>query len=320
MASILLTLVQAIEKIFVLTTCSNSSILLEKHLNGGIRFVLSNLKRYYRPKTIPEALALLEKNSGSILIIAGGTKLVKSNNTIVQELVDVTSLELDYIREDEGLTRIGATTSLQKVAEYELVKKLANGILSQAARSCHFSRMIRNVSTTGGTLITSNSLSPLYCALLVLQAQIRIAGGEEFALPMNVFLNKKTLGGGLLVEVIIPGLEPQTYAAIAPIFHSQKSIICACARITLAKRACKSAKIAITGTERIPQRLHDIEKELEGKEFTAETIDEIASKAQEAYVPISDSLASKEYRQEVSRIVIKRALNQCLEAARESII
>ncbi|MFQ5674371.1 MAG: FAD binding domain-containing protein [bacterium] len=282
--------------------------------------MLSNLKQYYRPKTIPEALALLEKNSGSILIIAGGTKLVKSDNNIVQELVDVTSLELDYIREDEGLTRIGTTTTLQKLVEYELVKQLANGILSQAAQFCHFSRMIRNVATAGGTLITSNSLSPLYCALLVLQAQIRIAGGEEFALPMNVFLNKKTLGGGLLVEVVIPALEPQTYAAIVPIFHSQKPLICACARITMAGRTCKGAKIAITGTERIPQRLHEVEEAMAGQELTTATIDTIASQVQEMYKPISDALASKEYRQEVSGLIIKRALNQCLDAAEESIL
>ena len=55
--------------------------------------MLPNLKGYYRPKSIPEALALLEKNSGTILVIAGGTKLALSNNKTVQELVDITSLE-----------------------------------------------------------------------------------------------------------------------------------------------------------------------------------------------------------------------------------
>jgi len=76
--------------------------------------VLSNLKNFFRPKSIPEALALLEKNSGSILIIAGGTKLLKNQNNIVQELVDITGLDLDYINDADGLTRIGATTPLQK--------------------------------------------------------------------------------------------------------------------------------------------------------------------------------------------------------------
>lgn len=281
--------------------------------------MLSNLERYFRPKTIPQALALLEKNSGSIIIIAGGTKLAKSQNYIVQELVDITSLELDYIKQEDGLTRIGATTTLQQLVESRDLDNPAIGIVSQAARLCHNSKMIRNVSTLGGELVSTDSFSTLYCALLVLQAQVRIVGGEEFALAMNIFLNKKNLGGGLLVEIIIPAIEPQTFAAIAPIFQNQKPLICACTRITLKKGKCTSAKIAITGTARVPQRLHQIEKLLENNELTSATIQTAAEKASEHYAPISDSLASKEYRKEVSRVVIKRALLQCLQDAEQDV-
>ncbi len=281
--------------------------------------MLSNLKNLFRPKTIPETLALLEKNSGSILILAGGTKLQHTQNNIVQELVDITCLDLDYINNNAGLTRIGATTPLQKLVESQKLKNLANGILSQAAQLSHHSKMIRNVSTLGGELVTTNSLSTLYCALLILQAQVRIVGGEEFALAMNIFLNKKNLGGGLLVEVIIPAMEPQTFAGLAPIFYNGKPLICACARITMKKRECQSAKIAITGTERVPQRLHEIEEYLEGNSFTTANIETAADKASEQYVPISDSLASKEYRKEVSRSVVKKALLQCLENAAQSV-
>ena len=208
---------------------------------------------------------------------------------------------------------------MQKLVESQKLKDLANGILSQAARLSHHAKMIRNVSTLGGELVTSNSLSTLYCALLILQAQVRIVGGEEFALAMNIFLNKKNLGGGLLVEVIIPAMEPQTFAGLAPIFYNGKPLICACARITMKKRECQIAKIAITGTERVPQRLHEIEEYLEGNSFTLANIETAADKASEQYVPISDSLASKEYRKEVSRSAVKKALLQCLENAAQSV-
>ena len=281
--------------------------------------MLSNLKNFFRPKSIPQALALLEKNSGSILIVAGGTKLLQTQNNIVQELVDITGLELNYINNKDGLIRIGATTPLQKLVESQKSKNLANGIVSQAAQLSHQSKMIRNVSTLGGELVATNSLSTLYCALLVLQAQVRIVGGEEFALAMNIFLNKKNLGGGLLVEVIIPAMEPQTYAALAPIFHTGRPLICACVRISLSKRKCQIAKIAITSTERVPQRLHEIEEYLEGKTFTTAIIETAADKAAGQYIPVSDSLASKEYRKEVSRSAVKKALLQCLEHAESDI-
>lgn len=279
--------------------------------------MLPNLKGYFRPKSVSEALALLEKNSGTILIIAGGTKLVKSDNETVQELVDITSLDLDYVKEDAGVIRIGATTCLQNLAENPMLRDLANGILCKAAMLTNHSKMIRNVSTLGGELICTGPFSVLYCALLVLQGQVRIVGGEEFALAMNIFLNKKKIGGGILMEVLIPALLPDTYAGMSFITGTttDNPIICGCARITLSNKKCLSAKLAITGTANVPQRLHEIESLLENEEFTRSNIQIASEKVYDSYDPITDKCASTEYRKEVGSLVIKRALTQCLKYA-----
>lgn len=281
--------------------------------------MLSNLKRYHRPKSIPEALALLEKNSGSILVIAGGTKLVPSNNHVVEELVDITGLDLDNIDEEGGALRIGATATLQRMVESPVLKRFASGVISNASLLSSHSRMIRNAATLGGQLVTTNSLSVLYCALLILQAQVRIAGGEEFALAMNIFLKKKQLAGGLLVEVLIPTVKPDSYAALSPIFSPKTAtpIICGAARVTIEEQECVEAKIAITGTPQVPQRLHPVEEELQGKPFTKETILKAAETAYQVFEPIGDHLSSEEYRKEVSGVVVKRALERCRALAYE---
>ncbi len=276
--------------------------------------MLSNLKKYYIPKTIPEALALLEKNSGSILVVAGGSKLVQTDNRIVQELVDITHLELDYLKESPGEIRIGATTPLQSLIDSRLVKHSPFKIIAQATQLSYSSKMIRNVATLGGELISSDSLSVLYCALLVLQAQIRIVGGNEFALAINIFLAKKGLGGGLLIETIIPKPQTKFYTGLAPIFYQNKKvIICACAYVVIHEGKCRNVRIAITGTEKVPQRLPEAESYLEGKKLNNETIDNAAQTAYKSYQPITDSLASKNFRKEVCRAVLKNALTQCLQ-------
>lgn len=278
--------------------------------------MLSNLKGFFRPKSIPEALALLEKNSGSILVIAGGTKLVKSPNSIVQELVDIGSLGLGYIKEESGGIRLGATVTLQKLVESPTVNEVLNGVLSKAARMSNRSRMVRNMATLGGALVTAGPLSVLYCALLIMQAQIRIAGGEEFALPINIFLNKKGLGGGLLVETLIPVFKEATTAALVPIAtENTDAVACAGARVTLTKGLCREVKIAITGCERVPRRIHEAELALEGKPLTSPNIEAAAETAHQVYRPISGPLASEEYRKEVCRSIVKKALVQCLENA-----
>ncbi len=282
--------------------------------------MLSNLKGYFRPKSIPAALALLEKNSGSILVIAGGTKLLRVHNHIVQELVDITELGLAYVEEAAGEIRIGATTTIQQLVENPALKTGGSGIVSQAAYSSHSSKMIRNGATLGGELVSSSPLSVLYCAMLVLQAQVRIAGGEEFALAMNVFLHKKGLRGGLLVEVIIPKQPPNTFAAIVPICGKDKqALVCAAARVSLDKGICREAKVAITGTDKVPQRLHPVEALLEGRQLNAALISAAAEKAYETYIPISDQLASEEYRREVGHIIVKRSLVNCLDQANERV-
>jgi len=282
--------------------------------------LLSNLKGYYRPNSIAQALALLEKNSGSILILAGGTKLVSQKNDIVQELVDITSLPLNYIKAGSGEVRIGATTPLQTLVESPVLRNSPAHIVSRAALLSNHSRMIRNVSTLGGELITAGPLSVLYCAFLALQGQVRIAGGEEFALAMNIFLNKKGLGGGLLVETIVPEITKRTYSAIMPILNDRgKPIICACCRVTAENAQCSDVKISITGTDRVPQRLSDVEHELEGRPFSESSIVFAAETVANSYFPVSDKFASEEYRKDVGTLVVKRALMSCLHQAEEDL-
>ena len=282
--------------------------------------MLSNLKGYFRPKSIAAALALLEKNSGSILVIAGGTKLVKTQNHIVQELVDISSLGLNYVTEATGEIRIGATTSIQHLVENPVLKATPNDIISEAAGLSHRSRMIRNGATVGGELVSSTSLSVLYCAMLVLQAQVRIVGGEEFALAINIFLNKKGLGGGLLVEIIIPKAPPRTYAALAPLYGDRKtSTVCAAARLTVDKGVCSEAKIAMTGSEKIPRRLHQVENFMAGQELSDGVIAQAAQIAYDEYQPISDHLASEEFRKEVGHVILKKTISRCFEQASEDL-
>lgn len=282
--------------------------------------MLSNLKTYYRPKSIPEALALLEKNSGSILFIAGGTKLVQSDNAIVRELVDIMSLDLNYIQNNKGELRIGATTSIQKLVESPDLRTPSGELISKAALLSHRSKMVRNQATLGGELVSSGPLSVLYCAMLVLQGQVRIAGGDEFALAMNIFLRKKGLGGGLLIETIIPRFSEHTYAAIVPIHHeNENALVCACARVTFEGQNCSDVKIAVTATERLPRRFPEAEHVLEGNPLTIANIESASETASQLYRPISDDLASGEYRKEVCRGLVKKALQACVEQFEEDI-
>jgi len=110
---------------------------------------------YLEPRTVQEACSLLAEHQGKAKIIAGGTDLLvmmKQRVLTPQYLVNIKGVrELDFIEYDEtdGL-RIGPLTTLNGLAEHQLVRERFNA-LSQAAASVA-SPNIRNLATIGGNL------------------------------------------------------------------------------------------------------------------------------------------------------------------------
>src|SRR5919201_4777628 len=67
---------------------------------------------YWQPRSLDEALALLDRHAGQARIVAGGTDvLVELSRGVkrTQTLIDITALDhLKYIRQDDGVIRLGA--------------------------------------------------------------------------------------------------------------------------------------------------------------------------------------------------------------------
>jgi CO/xanthine dehydrogenase FAD-binding subunit len=118
------------------------------------------------PGTLKEALRMLGKERYRIL--AGGTDvLVQLREGILRErkLLNIYQLdELRYIREEDGMLRIGSLTSFTSIAESREVRRFAP-MLAQGAEKVG-SIQIQNKATIGGNLgnasPSGDSLPPLY--------------------------------------------------------------------------------------------------------------------------------------------------------------
>ena len=75
---------------------------------------------FYSPTSVPEALELLRKYKDSNAIVAGGTDIVIELNErkhTPKVVIDIKRLkELEYIRFEDGLVKIGALTSHAAIA------------------------------------------------------------------------------------------------------------------------------------------------------------------------------------------------------------
>ncbi len=112
--------------------------------------------RHMNVGTVDEAIALLESVGGRARVIAGGTDLLGILKDEIlpdypETLINLKSNKnLEYIREDGGVLKIGALTKLEDIVHSPLIRERCK-VLSDTARSVA-SPQIRNLGTIGGNI------------------------------------------------------------------------------------------------------------------------------------------------------------------------
>jgi CO/xanthine dehydrogenase FAD-binding subunit len=127
---------------------------------------------YHRPKTIKEALQLLNRSKPLTRPLAGGTVLNQPGKEAMA-VVDLQALELDRIEPRGNLLRVGAMVRLQTLLEAaEPAEGLKDVIRHEAALN------LRQAATIAGTAAAGAGRSPFLAALLALDAGLEIRHAE----------------------------------------------------------------------------------------------------------------------------------------------
>jgi carbon-monoxide dehydrogenase medium subunit len=280
--------------------------------------MLLNLQHYHRPTSLAEAVALLKKNPHAVVPLAGGTHLVPSDAPEITEVVDITHLGLNFIEEENDVLRMGATTTLQEILESETARSLAQGILVEACQATTVSRMLQNVSTVGGELVVAAPQAGLPVALLALDATLRVVGDQQLDIALAEFYQqdaKSWLNGALITEVAIPKTNENYRAAFLRLAHIESSlpVVQVAALVEIEQGVCQKARIALGAVAPKPLRVRSAEELLEGQIMNITVIESAAEQVAAAIDPISDTHGSADYRREMSRVLVRRALRRCLE-------
>lgn len=121
--------------------------------------------RYARPCTLDELASTMREPGARI--IAGGTDVMVQRPTS-GTLVDITRLDLRYVRRDDGRIRIGALTTYT-----DLIREEPAPILRDAARTVGGTQ-IRNMGTVGGNVANASPAGDLLPPLYVLEAVVHL--------------------------------------------------------------------------------------------------------------------------------------------------
>ncbi len=268
---------------------------------------------YLRPKTLDEALALLRRPGLRTVPLAGGAWLVPRLRRDVDvpdplkepvdAVVDLTGLGLSFIeltgQPGDGWLRLGATTTLEQIADSAVCRQLASGILAQAAqREAPINQ--RNAATVAGAVLGAPSQSELLLALLALAAHAVVTTGQPRAVPINELLADLPgqLGDGLVMEIKLPWPAETVRGGLARVARTptDQPIVAAAA---LADG--DSRRLAVGGATAMPLLLR----------LGAEAELEPALDAALADLPLlSDWQGSSEYRRAMALVLSRRALDQ----------
>lgn len=278
---------------------------------------------YFAPSTLSEAISLLAQYRGKAKILAGGTDLLiqmKQRNLTPEYLVDIKNIsELDYIKynEDEGL-KIGALVTHNSLVNSAVIQEKFS-LLVEASLAVG-SIQTRNRGTVVGNICNSSPSADTAPALIALDANFklistigeRIVKAEEFfRSPFNNILKETEL----LSEIRIPNLPVHSagsYLWLPKLTSVDESLVGVGVLIAvddLIHKICNMARIGLGSVAPIPIRAKNAEEVLKGKRI--EYI--ICRQAAEVAANESSPRSRSEYRREMVKVFVKRALDRALK-------
>lgn len=275
--------------------------------------MLPNVRNFYRPSTLSEAVKLLSSDSERNVILGGGTQLALSSNPGIDGLVDLKNLGLDYRKIEKNMIILGSRCRPVDAIGFEGLREVAGGILIDAA-SNYLAQVQRNRASFGGILISAAAWADLATALLAVGGEVVLetADGEK-SLTIDQFLKDgpaKAAFRSIIKEVRIPTGGVGAYQRISKT-ETDISIVDVAIRLDLVGGSVSQARVALGGATSMPVRLESVEKNLIDNRLT---VDLAETATREINIEaVSDFRASGEYRAEVARVLTKRCLQQLAE-------
>jgi len=237
-------------------------------------------------------------------------------------IVDLNRIsELNYIKEEDGYIKIGATVTHSQAAASPLVAKIP--ALYDAIKTIG-SVQIRNMGTLTGNICNASPAADTACPLIVHNAEVEIRSVEDIrVIPIEEFFVGPKINClepyELVTEIRIP-VPPlnssSAYKRIGRRGAFTLSVVGAAVYLEVEEGVCLDAGVAFGSVAPTPIRVLEAEKALKGLELTEENIVEACESVVDHVSPITDVRGTAEYRRDMCPVLMHRAIQSCLERMR----
>ncbi|HEX3033033.1 MAG TPA: FAD binding domain-containing protein [Bacillota bacterium] len=265
-----------------------------------------SFREYIKPETLDQAFQLLTENRRNTLL--GGCGFLHLGNKRIRTAIDLSGLGLDFIEETDTTIEIGAMTTLRTLETSHLLNKYCSGVIPASVKHI-VGVQLRNLVTVGGTVYSRYGFSDLLTALLVLDAQVVLHGAGKLGLAE--FLQEASGKGqqgrrqDLLLKVVLPKTDRK--AAFMSLRGSQTDYPVLNAAVSALDGDWKIAVGARPGRASLAPQAAGV---LTGQQVTQELAEQAGQVASQELVFGTNARGSKEYRSQLCRVLVARAVRE----------
>ena len=273
--------------------------------------------QYHAPKTLPDALGLLQQLGDEAKVLAGGHSLLpmmKLRFAQPGHLIDLGRIpELKGIREDGGTIRIGAMTTESELIESKLLREKCPLIVEGARQISD--PQVRYKGTIGGDIAHGDPGNDHPALMLALSASFVLKGaaGERVVAADGFFRGTyDTLlqPGEIITEIRIPVPATGTGYCYAKLKRKTGDFATAAAAVTIRMQGDKvgDVAIALTNVGATALKARAAESALRGKPFDDAAVNEAVRLATSICDPVADQRGDVEYKTAMAGEMTRTAL------------
>lgn len=281
---------------------------------------------YFSPRTLDEAIGLLQKLGPDAKLLSGGQSLIPMMKLRIlspQHIVDINRIPgLDYISENDGHLKIGALAREHQLETSEIIdSKLP--ILADTAKFIA-DPLVRSQATVCGNLAHGDPANDHPATMLALGAKVVATGpnGQREIAIEDFFPGLFTTAlepEEILTEIRIPLPPAKSGGAYLKLERKVGDFATAGVAVQLTlddAGKCSKAGVGLTNVGMTPIKATKTEAFLAGKTLDEATINEASVIAASESQPMDDIRGSAEYKRDLVRVLTARALTRALERAK----
>lgn len=260
------------------------------------------IQNYIAPETIDEAYGLLMKNSSNTIV--GGCTFLRLGSRKIDTAIDLSKLNLNYIKENSDEIEIGASTVLRQIETSEVLNRCFSSILPQSVENV-VGLQFRNMATIGAEVYSRYGFGEIITALLSLNAQVELYNAGRMCL--KDFL-KSPRTRDILIKIIVPKDNIKASYKYLRSSYNDFSLL----NVSVARMGNKWT-IAVGARPGMPEIASSASSYLSGSSMNIDTAEYAARIASEELKFGSNMRASEKFRKHICTVLVKRAVREAAE-------